>query len=301
MKKVFQILIALLVSSSLFADELVENTRPLNPFQTIIVDNQFVADFEIGETYAITIYAKNQEAIDKTITSVVSDTLKVYYAENVLKNVSVKITAPSIQTLGAKNLAKIQLKNPLTTDSLKIVLSGTGSMALNALYCKKVNIVFNGVGKVVAEAPIKSDIISVSLNGTCSANFEEIDCQYLKIYQAGGSGCYLNGDLKCNQLDAYTEGVGTFQAKKNVTASEKIYLAVHGAGSSIIDGNVTAPQIDTEMIGTGRVAMKQLESNRLSAQLKGIGNIILGGHTKQFYPTLAGLGQIIDKTLVVKE
>lgn len=209
---------------------LLTETRSLGSFDGIESEVSANVVYAQGNEYKVELTAQ-QNILNVMETPVVNNKLIVRFKNNVHvkshENITVKITAPSISSIGSSGSGNVSVLSPLTGSDLSIRLSGSGNVDLPVIDCNHLDANISGSG-------------NISITGGTSED------AHLKI-----SG---NGNIDAQNVlskSATTTTSGSGNIKLNV--SEALDVTISGSGSVYYWGGAT---VTTHISGSGKVIHK---------------------------------------------
>ena len=180
-----------------------------------------------GNDYKVELTAQ-QNILNVMETPVLSKKLVVRFKNNVRvkthEQITIKVTAPSISSIGLSGSGNISVLSPLTGGDLTFRLSGSGDMILPTVTCNYLETNISGSGS-----------ISIAGGTATTENFK-----------ISGSGDVDVRNVMAKTVSTNTSGSGTLR----VAASEKLDVKISGSGSVYYWGT---PIISTDISGSGRV------------------------------------------------
>jgi Putative auto-transporter adhesin, head GIN domain len=206
---------------------LVTETRTTGSFTGIESEVSGDVFYIQGSTYKVELTAQ-QNILNVIETPIVNNKLVVRFKNNVRvkshEQITIKVTAPSITSIGASGSGNVTVAGPLTGNDLSFHLSGSGNITLPVITCSHLETTLSGSGN-----------ISVA-GGTATA-------ETLKI---SGSGNIDAPGVLSKSASTSTSGSGTIR----LSASETLDITITGSGSVYYSGN---PVVTTSITGSGRV------------------------------------------------
>lgn len=206
---------------------LVNETRTTGAFNGIESEISGNVIYVQGSDYKVELTAQ-QNVLNVMETPVLSNKLVVRFKNNVRvkkhEQITIKVTAPSISSIGLSGSGNVSVLNPLSGSDLAFRLSGSGDMSLPMISCNYLETSISGSGS-----------ISIS-GGTVNA----------ENFKISGSGDIDARNVLAKTASINTSGSGTLR----VTASEKLDVKISGSGSVYYWGT---PIVSTDISGSGRV------------------------------------------------
>jgi len=180
-----------------------------------------------GNDYKVELTAQ-QNILNVMETPVLSNKLVVRFKKNVRvkshEQITIKVTAPSISSIGLNGSGNVSVLSPITGSDLNFSLSGSGDMSLSAIICNNLETTISGSGSISF------------MDGTATT-------EHFKI---SGSGDIDARNVLAKMVTTNTSGSGTLR----VNASEKLDVKISGSGSVYYWGT---PIVSTDISGSGRV------------------------------------------------
>jgi len=206
---------------------LVSETRTTAVFDGIESEISGNVIYTQGNDYKVELTAQ-QNILNVMETPVLSKKLVVRFKNNVRvkshEQITIKVTAPSISSIGLSGSGNISVLSPLTGGDLTFRLSGSGDMILPTVTCNYLETSISGSGSITIAG------------GTATT-------ENLKI---SGSGDIDARNVLAKTVSTTTSGSGTLR----VTASEKLDVKISGSGSVYYWGT---PIVNTDISGSGRI------------------------------------------------
>jgi len=210
---------------------MVTQTRQVSGFDKISVDYPARVLISQGSAETLKIEAEDN-VLPGLKTEVKGNELRIYYTSqngkhvNPTKMVVIIITVKDLSTLNFSSAGESTIDG-LHSDSLDVSLDGAGSLKLNDIAVKNLNINMSGAGSTTA-------------SGT--ANTLSLDI--------GGFGGFNGKDLQTNSTTVNISGAGSATVK----AQENLSATISGAGSVNYYGS---PQVTKQVSGVGGVKQVQ--------------------------------------------
>ena len=206
---------------------LVSETRTTAAFDGVESEISGNVIYTQGNDYKVELTAQ-QNILNVMETPVLSKKLVVRFKNNVRvkthEQITIKVTAPSISSIGLSGSGNISVLSPLTGGDLTFRLSGSGDMILPTVTCNYLETNISGSGS-----------ISIAGGTATTENFK-----------ISGSGDVDVRNVMAKTVSTNTSGSGTLR----VAASEKLDVKISGSGSVYYWGT---PIISTDISGSGRV------------------------------------------------
>jgi hypothetical protein len=183
-----------------------------------------------GPDYKVELTAQ-QNVLNVMETPIVNNKLEVRFKNGVRvkshEQITIKVTAPSISSIGSSGSGNVTVTSPLTASDLSFRLSGSGNVILPTVTCNYLEATISGSGN-----------ISIA-GGTATT-------EHLKI---SGSGNIDAQNVQSKSVTTTTSGSGSMK----VNASETLDVTISGSGSVYYWGT---PKITTHISGSGKVLPK---------------------------------------------
>jgi len=180
-----------------------------------------------SDHYSVTIEAS--ENLMKFIeTELHGSILEIDFIKNKCFNskepITILISSPNMNGLTVSGSGSIQSKNSLTSNLLKIVVSGSGNMSLDSLNVNNLNSVISGSGKLTASSFTNVITQDVQISGSGSVSFLNMPTLTSDITVSGSGNCDVN---VINALSVDISGSGSVRYKGTPTVNSN----VSGSGS----------------------------------------------------------------------
>jgi len=206
---------------------LVNETRTTGNFTGIESELSANVSYVQGNEYKVELTAQ-QNVLNVMETPVVNNKLIVRFKNDVRvrshEQITIKVTAPSISSIGSSGSGNVNVLSPLSANDLSFRLSGSGNIILPVVTCTNLEANISGSGN-----------ISIA-GGTATT-------EHLKI---SGSGNIQAQAVSARSVTTTTSGSGIIK----VSASEALDVTISGSGSVYYMGN---PVIITNISGSGKV------------------------------------------------
>lgn len=226
----FSIVVLLVFSSCekvIGEGSLVNETRTTSNFTGIESEVSANVVYVQGNDHKVELTAQ-QNILNVIETPVVNNKLVVRFKNFVRvkshEQITIKVTAPSISSIGSSGSGNVTVLSPLTSNNLSFRLSGSGNVTLPDLSCNHLETTISGSGN-----------ISIAGGTTVTQN--------LKI---SGSGNIDARNVLSKSAITKTSGSGIIR----LSASETLDVNISGSGSVFYWGN---PAVTTNISGSGRV------------------------------------------------
>lgn len=206
---------------------LVNETRTTGSFTGIESEVSANIAYLQGNEYKIELTAQ-QNILNVMETPVVNNKLIVRFKNNVRvkshEQITIKVTAPSISSIGASGSGNVNVLSPLTSNDLSFCLSGSGNIILPVIACAHLEANISGSGNIsIAGGTATTESLKISGSGN-------IDAQNVLAKSAITS----------------TSGSGIMK----VSVSETLDVTISGSGSVYYWGT---PVVNTNISGSGKV------------------------------------------------
>jgi hypothetical protein len=181
-----------------------------------------------GNEYKIELTAQ-QNVLDVIETPVIDNKVVIRFKNDVRvrshEPITVKVTAPSISSIGLSGSGNVTALSPITGNALYFKLSGSGNLSLPSVTTTMLEATISGSGNIYIGS---GNTITESLWISGSGN---IDAQ----------------NVAAKSAITNTSGSGTIK----LNASDTLKATISGSGSVFYSGN---PIINTSISGSGRVS-----------------------------------------------
>jgi len=206
---------------------LVTETRTTGSFTALESEVSGNIVYTQGNDYKVELTAQ-QNILNVMETPVVSGQLIVRFKNSVRvkshEQITVKIIAPSISSIGSSGSGNITVLSPLTGNDLSFRLSGSGNVTLPTITCNNLEATISGSG-------------NVSIAGG-TATVEDL--------KLSGSGDIDAQNVLAKTVSTTTSGSGTIK----LSASDRLDVTISGSGSVYYWGT---PIVNTNISGSGKV------------------------------------------------
>lgn len=271
MKKILLPLLVLLLSAGLCFSQSREE-RNVGSFTGIMSGGSFNVYLKKGDKEKVVIEAQSGP-IDKIITEVKGDVLKIYVDDNRgvyrFRGVDIYVTFTELEAISGSGSGNVRLESPLRSNDLVLSSSGSGN-----LYCMEkmrsdgdTKIVNSGSGSVKIESSITAgNNIQITNSGSGGISIDEINARELSLQNSGSGSARFNGG-EVDHQSVVLSGSGSLHAENLVSntcqirksGSGSVYLNVKDklSGSSSGSGNVylkgTSARLDFSSSGSGKI------------------------------------------------
>lgn len=241
MKSIFQIFIILILFNSCKKENWcdcfkgtgkdIEETRILNPFDELLVEDNIEVHVKKGIDYVVKITA-GSKVMPLIKTSVENGRLKIYdnntcdFTRDYKRKVSVLVTVPVLNKITQNGTGNVVMDDEFNCDKLSYYLSNSGNLHINI----SANIVYgsmHGNGDVYVKGKIKSNFIYASGQGFYYAYGANSDEMILTLNTSGIMEVSVNQFLK---IDMNERSTGNIYYKGNPA---KTTLNMKGSGKLI--------------------------------------------------------------------
>lgn len=206
---------------------LVTETRTTGTFNGIESEVSGNIIYTQGNEYKVELTAQ-QNILNVMETPVVNNKLIVRFKNSVRvkshEQITIKITAPFISSIGSSGSGNVSVLSPLTSSDLSFRLSGSGNVNLPVIDCSYLEANISGSG-------------NISIAGGTAVT------EHFKI---SGSGNIDAQNVQAKSATTTTSGSGTI--KLNVT--EALNVTISGSGSVYYWGT---PVVSTSISGSGKI------------------------------------------------
>lgn len=206
---------------------LVNETRTTGSFSGIESELSANVAYVQGNDYKVELTAQ-QNILNVMETPVINNKLIVRFKNNVRvkshEQITIKVTAPSISSLGLSGSGNVNVLSPLSFNDLSFRVSGSGNVTVPQVTCANLEANISGTGNISIDA------------GTATT-------EHLKI---SGSGSIHAQNVLAKSVTSTTSGSGSMK----VNVSENFNVTISGSGSVYYWGS---PVISTNISGSGKV------------------------------------------------
>lgn len=206
---------------------LVTETKTTGSF--IGIESQVSGDifYVQGADYKLELTAQ-QNILNVIEAPIINNKLVIRFKNNVRvkshEQITIKVTAPSISSIGASGSGNVTVGSPLTSNDLSFYLSGSGNITLPNVTCSHLEAKLEGSGN-----------ISIA-GGTATT----------ETFKISGSGNVDARTVLSKSASTNTSGSGTIR----LSASETLDVTITGSGYVYYSGT---PVVTTTITGSGRV------------------------------------------------
>ncbi len=174
--------------------------------------------------------------LGKVETKVKGDRLSIAFYHNYFGwrrpqgRIAIYITTPEIKRLNVTGSGKIETKTQVSSDELKLLVTGSGKIKVSDLLAKRVDVSVTGSGtiKLAGKEPVISQEVEIT-----------------------GSGTIHNENLPTKKAEASITGSGDAY----VYVNDRLKVSITGSGDLYYAG---APVVDARITGSGNVkALKE--------------------------------------------
>ncbi|MBU8892026.1 MAG: DUF2807 domain-containing protein [Bacteroidales bacterium] len=212
-----------------------------NSLQDVKKENRNVADFtEIGLSISADLYLSqgavneviieaDEDVLAKIVTEVRGDELQIkfekWYNYKGTRKINVYVTVKDIKKLIISGSGDIIAKTAIKSESLGLIISGSGSLLINDLDIKNINVVISGSGDIRVDGKSQGNELDVTVTG---------------------SGDFDSHGLEFRNADLVITGSGSIKA----FVTEELDANITGSGRISYKGN---PIIDANITGSGKI------------------------------------------------
>jgi hypothetical protein len=206
---------------------LVNETRTLGNFTGIESEISGDVVYVQGSEYKVELTAQ-QNILNVMETPVINNKLVVRFKRGVRvkshETITIKVTAPSISSIGSSGSGNVTVLCPLTANDLSFRLSGSGNLNLSTIDCSHLEVNISGSGNVsIAGGNATTENFKISGNGN-------IDAQ----------------NVQAKSAITTTSGSGSIRLR----VAETLDVTISGSGSVYYWGT---PAVTTNISGSGKV------------------------------------------------
>lgn len=211
-------------------------------FRNINVACAYNVVFEQAERTDVTIKAP-EELLDQVSiesdgkTLVISNNSEIgnYYRPIFIKGgsigenelITIYVSAPDIDEITVTGPAEFKVRSSLTTDKLKVTLTGSGDIDLRHVKCQSAELCLTGSGDIEMR-PIEAETIKASVTGSGDIDMRAINAKMIDV-SVSGSGDIFIPCVNCDKAVASVTGSGDVEfrgqindVKQNVTGSGSV-------------------------------------------------------------------------------
>lgn len=169
-------------------NNIISQTRSLNTFSSINVTGPFVVSFTQGPGQEVKVEA-DQNLMDKVITKVEGQELKVFPSEHIYSNkLRLTIQLPRIVKLNLSSGAKFRTLSPINQDSL-YVLTEAGSDAEIQGSFAFIDLIANSGSDIDASGTARE--LKIIADAGCKVNADELFSKSCDVTSLSGSKVYV--------------------------------------------------------------------------------------------------------------
>ena len=198
--------------------------RQVSDFHAVDAGIPGQIEINVSDRYSVEIQAQ-ENLLPILKTEVNNGKLRLYFDENVshVKDLKVRISAPSFDALGLSGSGSMKVLSPLNGDKLDLSIGGSGEIDAPQVNVNNLECSISGSGNIRVAGK------------TTGARFE-----------IAGSGDIAAKDMMANTANAEIAGSGSVTC--NVAQTLKASIA--GSGDVYYTGT---PSVDTDVAGSGKV------------------------------------------------
>jgi len=205
----------------------IKENRNTSNFSGIVFDVPGELIYIPGNDYKIEIEAQ-QNILNVIETSVSNNDLKIRVRNNTNirshEDIRITVTAPNVKLLALSGSGVMRVLQGYKPDNVKLVVSGSGKIAINMLEANKIDAVLSGSGDLEVQNGV-GNTTDITVSGSGSVNLENVFV---------------------DKATTQTSGSGTI--KLNV--GEELFSRISGSGTVYYKGS---PTVNTSISGSGRV------------------------------------------------
>jgi hypothetical protein len=220
MKKSLFIIGTLLMSGGIFAQA--KEDRKVESFDRISVSSAIKLELSIGDKESVTVETE-QDQMKQVKTEVKSGELNLSLEGNFHseKGVVIHVTAKNIKEIEASGASRVEVKDALKSESLKLEISGASNM----------------------KAQVKVNDLHLEMTGASQVNLSG-EAAKMKAEISGAASLKAN-DLKVKDADVEATGA----ARACIEVSENLKAEASGAGNISYSGNPKNKSCDARSAG----------------------------------------------------
>ena len=149
-----------------------------------------------------------------------------------LELIKVFVAAPSLDELTVNGSASFDIEKSLTTENLRITLTGSGEIETHGVKCKSADLVLTGGGDITLR-PIEAKTLNATLTGSGIMQLHSINIQKIDA-SVTGSGDIFFACMNCDKAIASVTGSGDISFQGQIGDVEQ---TVSGSGGISVDKN----------------------------------------------------------------
>lgn len=172
-----------------------------------------------GAQYKLVIEAKDSKDIEKIITEVEKNTLKIKTKPGSwnMNNVKIYVTLPELNALSISGSSDVLATKTMTSGEFSLAISGSGNVKFDDLQTNELNIAVSGSGDVEMAGQASSNV-HISISGSGDIDLQNVETKNANISISG------SGDVKVfatETLNSKTSGSGDVYYKGGAQVNAK--------------------------------------------------------------------------------
>lgn len=213
----------ILFTSNLSAQQ--QEERSVKGFNKISISISADLILTQGKDYKLVIEAKEKSDLEKVVTEVDGNNLKIKSKPGSWKinKVKVYVTLPELKALAISGSSDVKAENTMTTNELSIAISGSGDVQFADLQTNDLNIAISGSGDVTMAGQAKSSV-QISTSGSGDVDVEKLEAKNVNVAISGSGDArvFATETLNCKVSgsgDVYYKGGAQVNAKSTGSGS----------------------------------------------------------------------------------
>lgn len=173
----------------------VTEIRDVTGFSEISLELAADVVYTQSDDYLVSIEASDNlmEFIETEVNgSVLEIDFKKSKCYNSKEPIKITIASPNMNGLSISGSGSITSKNMITSNSMKVVISGSGNMNLDSLNVSELNSVISGSGKFTASSHTELDAQDITISGSGSVDYLNLPTLTSDITVSGSGNCDVN-------------------------------------------------------------------------------------------------------------
>lgn len=221
----------ILISGISFGQSKSEETRNVGDFDKVVfgIPGELIINFGPGHRI---ILEGPESVLDDIETKVTDEKLFIlmdrWRPSMNVGRVVVRITMPEIELLSVSGSGKAQIADPVISDDLSLIVSGSGKLSAGHVEADDLNCVISGSGDIFVEDGGSVDDAEIVISGSGNFSGESMEIDDLTVSVSGSGSC------RCR-------------------VSDSLEALISGSGNVTYSGN---PSIDARVSGSGRVVAR---------------------------------------------
>ena len=246
------LILAFLLSSAITIAQSTE-TRNLTGFTQVSFGVPGNLNIHIGSEFKV-ILEGDKDFLAEIITDVSNGRLTIRTKERRKpmfnnKKVVVNITMPAISGLSVSGSGTAEIFDSFKTESLSLVVSGSGQLILNDVSSENLSCSVTGSGDIIISGASGKDL-RCSVTGSGNITLKSSGSFSTADISITGSGKYIGESFKIETAKIRVTGSGNC----NCHVTKSLEANVTGSGKITYVGNPT--KIDTRTTGSGKISSK---------------------------------------------